>query len=354
MNNDEAKYRVMIVEDSSVVRNLLGKIINETSDLNLIETAENGRDAIDKITNARPDILLLDVEMPVMDGLTALPVLLNKSPDTKIIMVSTLTSHNARISITALEKGASDYLQKPSSNTVLDEFKKELLQKIYAIARKKPIDISYQSKVEQNDIEDNFKPEVLAIGSSTGGPQALATLFRGLPHSFNNVPIFLTQHMPPKFTTFLASSIENSSGRTCIEAKDGEHVKNGNIYIAPGDYHMLIKGKKDDLIINLTQTDPENFCRPSVDPMLRSLVDIYGSNILTVILTGMGQDGLLGSKKVVENGGRVIIQDEATSVVWGMPGAIAKAGIYHKMLPINQIASKIVEIFAKGGIKDGS
>ncbi|MDA0782907.1 MAG: chemotaxis response regulator protein-glutamate methylesterase [Rickettsiales bacterium] len=400
------KYRVMIVEDSSLIRGYLIRALQNDPQIEICGVAENGRIAVDKVKLYNPEIILLDVEMPVMDGITALPLLVKACPEAKIIMISTLTAKNAAISIEAMSKGASDYLEKPSAETDKTLFKTELIQKIKAIAlsirkveekytkddefrflkaenklqvppRLNNVSVSVEktsqeknnntiSKDENQQTayvpvlppasatsaiftnDDNrfagFKPDILAIGSSTGGPNVLHEVFKQIGNSIGHIPTFITQHMPPKFTTFLAQSIATTSGMRCTEPQDGQKVEKGWIYIAPGDYHMLVEPKGIDKIIRLTKDAPENFCRPSVDPMLRSLVNAYGKNILTVIMTGMGSDGKLGAKLVHEKGGKVIIQDEASSVVWGMPGAIAKEGFQDGIYSSHDISKQIIKL----------
>jgi two-component system chemotaxis response regulator CheB len=190
---------------------------------------------------------------------------------------------------------------------------------------------------------------VLAIGSSTGGPQALLTLFEGLKYT-PALPIVITQHMPPTFTAIMAEQIEKTSGIPSGEAKEGETVKPGHVYVAPGNYHMTVVKEDDQPVIRINQGPPENFCRPAVDPMLRSLVEVYGGRTLVVILTGMGQDGLRGCQSIVESGGVVLAQDEASSVVWGMPGAVATAGVCREVLPIDKIGPRLASLLRGQGL----
>jgi two-component system chemotaxis response regulator CheB len=400
----------MIVDDSSLIRGYLKRLLMKDPQIEICGEAENGEIAIRNVKGLSPDVIILDIEMPVMDGLTALPLLLKESKFSRVIMISALNSKSASLSIEALSKGASDYIEKPSADTDKEVFKEDLIAKIKALAdaakaipyaefnflkqsgkikipehilNLKPTDTpnktpamtldtlaqlakKAQTKPSSQEvnksqapaiihdepakpitpriISGNFTPEVLAIGSSTGGPQALQEVFSTLGTSLNHMPIFITQHMPPNFTTFLAKSIATNSGINCIEPVDGQKVEAGFAYVAPGDFHMLIKSVGVNKFIKLTKDPQENYCRPSVDPMLRSLVEAYGKDILTVILTGMGQDGLDGARIVHDKGGKVIIQDEASSVVWGMPGAIANAGFQDGMFPLSEIASQIKKI----------
>jgi two-component system chemotaxis response regulator CheB len=302
--------------------------------------------------------------MPVMDGMTALPLILKKSPGIQIIMASTLTRKNAEVSLRALALGAADYVPKPSSTREIhsaDRFKIELTQKVKALAEarrndhgpvvKRPVakipaqaqaalvrkaahslrgPISLRQQVVR-------RPDLIAIGSSTGGPQALFNVLRNLGGLVSQ-PILITQHMPATFTSLLAEHISRTSNIPCREAKDGESIRPGQIFLAPGDYHMVAERGAGANVLRLTKDEQENFCRPAVDPMLRSLAKLYGPRLLVIILTGMGADGCKGAKIVVADGGSVIAQDEETSIVWGMPGAVANAGVCSAVLPISEIA----------------
>lgn len=342
------EVKIMVVDDSYVIRNFFKNILEERGYQNIF-FAENGKDAVDLANKVKPNIVLLDIEMPIMTGLKALPLILQVSPYSEVIMVSTLTTKNSQTALEALSLGACDYLEKPKSDQDKEDFTNNLIKKIIDFSK-----ISKQDELEignklESDInllkKDYVSPEVLAIGSSTGGPQALSVFLEKLSGLKINYPIFITQHMPPTFTKFLADNISKITGINCLEATDGEEVVPGKIYLAPGDFHMTFSRDGLKVFIKLNQDAPENFCRPAVDVMLRSLVDVYNNKVLTVILTGMGQDGLEGAKSVVGAGGRVIAQDKATSVVWGMPGAVAKAGICSGVYPLNDIADEVINLF---------
>ncbi len=373
-------YKIMLVDDSSTIRSILKKILQDVDIVEVIGEAENGRIAVSRVAELKPDIILLDIEMPEMDGITALPYLLVASPTSQIIMVSTLTDKNAEISITAMSRGAADYLQKPEAGIDREEFKADLVRKIKALgyaSRERNLKTSFLAKPQPSNVQASeiisaiaetqsefkaeqpintsisviqptkiFKAEAIAMASSTGGPQALQILFGGLKDKLPDLPIFITQHMPPTFTKFLANSLATANSIDCHEATDGMEVIAGKIYVAPGDYHMLVKKEGMKRVIKLDKGEPENFCRPAADPMLRSLVENYGSGLLTVVLTGMGQDGMFGAKLASQNGGMVIAQDKATSVVWGMPGAVCEAGISNGIYPIEKMAARILEICA--------
>ena len=360
----EDSIRVMVVDDSAVIRTLITRILEEDSQVSVVATAGNGQIALDKLTDNDVDVIVLDIEMPVMDGLAALPKLLEAEPGIKIIMASTLSTRNADISIRAMHAGAADYVPKPSSSRDIrtgDEFRRELLAKVKtlgavrrrrrAAAHGKGPDSRpglYPAKTIKLRRAGPVRPVVLAIGSSTGGPQALFAVLGGLKADIQQ-PILITQHMPPTFTTILAEHIARSNGRPCAEAKDGEIVKSGHIYVAPGDFHMVVEANKARRVFRLSQAEPENFCRPAVDPMLRSLAKVFGPGVLSVILTGMGHDGLNGGEAVAKTGGTVIAQDEDSSVVWGMPGAVATAGLCSAVLPITELAPYIMRHATRGG-----
>lgn len=366
INAGDPPFTVMIVDDSSVIRSILKKILETSGFITLVGEAENGSIAIERARQYQPEIILLDIEMPIMDGISALPLLLEASAKSKIIMVSTLTDTNASISIKALGRGAADYLQKPEAGLDKDIFKADLLRKIKGLGyagrngqlsnagslltgfvTKDLSAVPTPTVVPRALHKADVKPLAIAIASSTGGPQALHILFDGLKNHMPNIPIFITQHMPPLFTKYLASSLATTNSIACYEASEGMEAIGGNVYIAPGDFHMQIKTENNKTIIRLNKDEPENFCRPSADPMLRSLEQVYGNKVLVVVLTGMGQDGLLGAKLFAEKGGVVIAQDQPSSVVWGMPGAVCEAGIASGIYPIGQIASRIMKICNK-------
>lgn len=360
--------KLMLVDDSAVIRGFLVKILGGFEDIEIVSIATNGLEAVNHLAKKKCDVIILDVEMPVMDGLTTIPKLLQTQPDVKIIMFSTLTTQNAETTMRALALGAVECLAKPTSTHDLyakDDFKETLSRMIRevagarkptsanraggtdALAKTNPSATQIQTKtklhphapktVTLRPAHEGFagKPEVLAIGSSTGGPNALfkvLSTLRGV-----DVPIIITQHMPPTFTRILAEHIKMQTGLAAVEAEDGMPLVAGRVHVAPGGHHMLIDRKGATPVIKIDDGPMENFCKPAVDPMLRSAVKIFGNRIMTVILTGMGSDGMLGAREVVKAGGRVIAQDEASSVVWGMPGATALDGTCSAVLPLDEI-----------------
>lgn len=343
--------RVMICDDSVVIRGAIARMLETDPGIRVVARAANGAAALAELQRQPIDVIVLDIEMPVMDGLTALPLLLKADPSVRIIMASTLTTRGADVALQALRLGAADYVPKPSTAALQDDsFRRELLAKIRGLAR---IRRATQHGPGATAMAPNptfparaasrVRPSLLAIGSSTGGPQALFTLVQGLGPALP-VPVVLTQHMPRTFTRILAEHLTKLGGMPCHEAEHGEPLQAGQIYLAPGDRHLCIDANAAGLCARLTADAPENFCRPSVDPMLRSASVACGGRVLMVMLTGMGQDGLAATRDLIQAGGTALSQDEATSVVWGMPGAIAQAGLCHAILPLPRLAEKIRDI----------
>lgn len=353
----------MIVDDSLVLRSVISRMVGEYPDIaEVVSTANNGQMAVERARLVKPDVVVLDIEMPVMDGISALPQLLAIDRNMVVIMASTLTTRNAEISLKAISAGAKDYVPKPSALTPgagADDFKRELIEKIRVLGnryRRRATPVASPSAGEAPAAakaplialrpEVIARPHALAIGCSTGGPNALQQLLKAIPGPLR-IPVFVTQHMPPTFTALLAANLTRETGHACAEARDGEVVCAGQVYVAPGDYHMTIVRQGTDLVIKLNQNEKENFCRPAVDPMLRSLAVAYERQLLVAILTGMGQDGLVGGKAVIQAGGNLLAQDEASSVVWGMPGAVARAGLACGVLPIPQMADRLRSMVAR-------
>lgn len=342
--------RVMVVDDSAVIRGIVSRWVEADAETIVVAAAVNGQDAVDRAKVVKPDVVVLDIEMPVMDGITALPLILKACPHAKIIMASTLTRRNAEISLKALALGATDYVPKPTSlggGAAAEEFRQALMTRIVAVGRKKasqnraPVALSTAPGKGGPIIlrkSSLIPPQIIAIGSSTGGPQALVQLMAAIAPQLS-VPVVITQHMPATFTAILAESLSRSSGLKCVEGANGMRLESGHVYIAPGDYHMILKGKGGP--IELTQAAPENFCRPAVDPMFRSVAAAYGPSALAVVLTGMGSDGREGARTIAGGSGTIIVQDEATSVVWGMPAAVAQAGLATAVLPLAALGTEI-------------
>ena len=366
-HNDRSReplVRVMIVDDSAIVRGLIARILESDERIVIAASVSDGSHAVRVLQREDVDIVLLDIEMREMDGLTALPKMLAARPKVRVVIVSSMTQQNAEVSLRALSMGAVDYVNKPSSRHELfsaDDFKVELLTKIGALgaavrtARSARVRPAAGGGPKPGDHRpagvlplrpgSGARPSVLAIGSSTGGPAALKAFLPSIPSALT-IPILITQHIPSNFTAFLAATLAQVSGRPASEPSDGQPVEAGKIYVAPGGYHMLVERRKGVPVFRLSDSAPENFCRPSVDPMLRSLAQTYGPGVVAVILTGMGQDGRAGSTVVVEMGGTVLAQDQASSVVWGMPGAVANDGLCAAVLPLDEIGHHISTLAA--------
>jgi len=347
-----APLRVMVVDDSAVVRGLITRILQSDPRIEVAASCSNGQMAVAQAARKPMDVIILDIEMPVMDGLSALPKLQEVNPHARIIMASTLTQRNAAISLKALTLGATDYIAKPTTDKLnaSEDFRRDLVHKVIALGQKKPRAASLVPRVQPAPQLSprplaSHRPRIIAIGSSTGGPQALLTLLGALPSTVE-CPIVIAQHMPATFTTVLAQHIARASNRPCAEASDGMEIKPGTICLAPGDYHLQIARQAGAYVAQLSQTPPENFCRPSVDPLLRSVAQLFGPESCAVILTGMGSDGCNGARVMAAAGAPIIAQDEATSVVWGMPGAVAHAGVCAAILPLDQIGPKLVRVFS--------
>lgn len=362
--------RVMVVEDSVVIRGLVIRILERNPRIQIVASVGNGQVAVESLRRKPVDVIILDIEMPVMDGLTALPKLLEIDPAVKVIIASTLSTRNADISIRCLDAGAADYVPKPTAARDISSgenggqvFARELLDKVLthgAIAQRgRTRDIADEPvrrapvAAERPSVKlraaGTAKPQILAVGCSTGGPQALRTFLAGLGANFP-LPIVITQHMPPTFTSILAQHITAQSGRTCVEASGGERLEATKTYLAPGNFHMRAERRGDGVVLRLSQDPPQNFCRPAVDPMFQSVAEAFGGRTLAVVLTGMGSDGLKGARSIVQAGGTIIAQDEKTSVVWGMPGAVATAGLCSTVAPISELAGRVKAI-VEGGVR---
>lgn len=397
-NPNSDPIRVMVVDDAVVIRGLLSRWIDADAQLEVVGSHRNGKLAVDDIEKSNPDVVVLDIEMPEMDGMTALPLMLAKKRDLVVIMASTLTRRNAEISLKALSLGAADYVPKPESNSELTtsiDFRRDLIDKVKALGGRArrfraPVRtmraetnagrVSSQGPISRAPTApaapaaeprratsapapaaggkgafstraySSVKPRILAIGSSTGGPQALQQVMKEIGPAIKDVPVVITQHMPPTFTSILAEHIGKASLCPSKEGEHGEVLQPGHIYVAPGGSHMVLESAGTQVKIKLENGPPVNFCKPAVDPLFDSVSKIYGSAVLSVILTGMGHDGAAGVKTIVGGGGSAIAQDEATSVVWGMPGAAANTNMCSDVLPLAEIGPKITRIL-KGNVR---
>jgi len=340
----------LLCDDSAAIRGFYRRALDNDQTVTIVASVGNGQAALDVLAQQEVDVVVLDIEMPVMDGLTALPRLLAAQPGLKVLVVSGLTARGADISYKALVAGAAECVLKPATADpgAAVEFQRDLVTKVRALADARRIKLGKPlpyARAETRPLK--LMPpravtgpvRAIAIASSTGGPSALLQVIPTLKDGPKQ-PIFITQHMPPRFTTSLAEHLSRVAGRPAAEAVDGEPVREGRIYVAPGDWHMIVEGPNPNKI-RLLQSLPVNFCRPSADPMLHSLAATYGNGLLCAVLTGMGSDGLVGATDVVRAGGSVIAQDQATSVVWGMPGAVANAGICSAILPLDGVGPYI-------------
>jgi two-component system, chemotaxis family, protein-glutamate methylesterase/glutaminase len=356
--------RILIVDDSAVMRALLRSVVASDTRLEVAGTASDGASALRVIDSVQPDLILLDVEMPIMDGLGTLKLLKAKGSRVPVIMCSTLTQRGAKVTIEALAGGASDYVAKPSGQpsreAAVNALAYDLIPKILALTAYAAPPLSVTASHNSPGSGSLSPPAVVVIGVSTGGPAALDLFLPQFSASFP-LPVLIVQHMPELFTRHLAERLNSRSVLHVCEATDGEPIRPGNIYIAKGDWHMEVspQDRNSDRcvttghqasapILRLTKEALENHCRPAVDVLFRSAVAVYGSRVLGVVLTGMGQDGLAGSRIIRENGGTVLAQDQPTSAVWGMPGAIVQAGLANRILPLDAIAPEILRLAVRG------
>ncbi|HRD68052.1 MAG TPA: chemotaxis response regulator protein-glutamate methylesterase [Candidatus Competibacter sp.] len=372
------KIRLMLVDDSAVIRRLLADVLSGDPSLEVVGQAPNGRVALEKLPALNPDLVILDVEMPEMNGLETLAEIRKRQPRLPVIMFSSITERGAIVTLEALALGANDYVTKPSNTgnmaMALQRVRDDLIPRIKTFCRhlvgpsppswpwsspspspSPPPSTTAPSPIERAPL---FKPEtqssalpvpprlrqrvdVVAIGVSTGGPNALAALLPRLPATFP-VPILIVQHMPPIFTRLLAERLATQSTLAVAEGTAGEILQPGQVRVAPGGSHMVLKRQGTQVYLQLHQGEPENSCRPAVDVLFRSVADVYRGNSLAVILTGMGSDGLRGCEVIRQAGGQILVQDEASSVVWGMPGFVAKAGLADSQIPLSQLAGEIL------------
>lgn len=337
--------RVLVVDDSAVARKLLKDLLSSDPEITVVGAAGDGRQALVRIRELKPDLVTLDIDMPGLDGMDALVEIRKLYPKLPVIMFSTLTERGAAVTLDALARGASDYVAKPSPSETPESsherVQKELIRKIkFLCAERAP-----RTQPVPAPASLSFRPQsridVVAIGTSTGGPSALSELIPRLPADLP-VPIVIVQHMPPLFTHLLAERLNAIGPLDVREGKDGEKLQRGQVRIAPGDQHMTVTRKGTDFLLGLNRDPHENSCRPAVDVLFRSVAKTYGANVLAVVLTGMGSDGTQGAAAVREAGGEVIVQDEESSVVWGMPGKVVAASLADRIYPLSGIAPELV------------
>jgi two-component system, chemotaxis family, protein-glutamate methylesterase/glutaminase len=355
------KTRVLVVDDAVVVRRIVSDVLMSDPALEVVGTAANGKIGLAKIPQVNPDVITLDVEMPEMGGLETIVEIRKLYPRIPVIMFSTLSERGASITLDALARGANDYVTKPANvgsvAAAQQSIREQLIPKIKALCGKAVAPVPTSTAFQKSPIPPTapLRPaqhsrgtstafssiDIVTIGVSTGGPNALCEILPEIPKDFP-VPIVIVQHMPPMFTKLLADRLDKQCQIRVHEGVAGDPIQAGNAYIAPGNYHMIVKREGTSTALSLHQGPPENSCRPAVDVLFRSVVEVYGSGTLGVVLTGMGQDGLRGCEQIREANGQILAQDEKTSVVWGMPGFVAKSGLADEILPLNQVASSII------------
>lgn len=355
------RIRLLIVDDSAIVRRLISEVAATDPAIEVVGTARHGKEALELLPRVRPDVVTLDIEMPEMDGLAALGYIRAKHPRLPVIMCSSLTERGADATFQALGRGANDYVPKPANMLNAEAARiylaGQLLPKIHALhataqggGSRVPTPAANAAQTPANSTLRRIghkRVEVVVVAVSTGGPPALAQILAKLPANLP-VPILIVQHMPPVFTARLADRLAVNSLLPVIEAKHGDVLEPSHVYVAPGDFHMETCRLGGNVKIRLHQQAPENSCRPAADVLFRSVATAFGPNALALVLTGMGQDGLAGCHKIREAGGRVWVQDQATSIVWGMPGVVAKAGIADRQIPLPLIPTELRSVCSQG------
>jgi two-component system chemotaxis response regulator CheB len=347
--------RVLVVDDSAVMRRLITEVLTPDPEIVIAGTAGTGHLALQKIPELKPDLITLDVEMPGLDGIATLVEIRKLNSRLPVIMFSTLTGPGAAATLEALARGASDYATKPSQAGNLERarelVRQDLIPKIKALCAARTgsrasaaatVAPSVASPLVVSPLQRPPKRiDLVAIATSTGGPNALGELMPHFPADFP-VPVVIVQHMPPMFTQLLAGRLDTLTTLQVAEGREGQTLEKGHMWIAPGDYHMTVVRKGAGHVLALNQGAPENSCRPAADVLFRSAAQAFGENVLAVVLTGMGADGTRGASAIREAGGAVIVQDEASAVVWGMPGSIVAANLADQICPLSGIVPEIV------------
>jgi two-component system chemotaxis response regulator CheB len=351
--------RVLVVDDSVVVRKIVTDVLSSDPAIEVVGSAVNGKLALGKVEALKPDLVTMDIEMPEMNGIEAVRAIRARRNRVPIVMFSTLTERGASATLDALSAGANDYVTKPANvgsvAQSMESVREQLIPRIKALTGRPAGPGAAAARLPAAPVAarppaprtaPTKAPAVLVIGSSTGGPEALARVLPALPASLP-VPVLLVQHMPPVFTRQFAQRLDRLSALRVVEAVDGTPLRPGTVHLAPGDHHLTVRGSGRGATTTLSQDPPENFCRPAVDPLFRSAVTAYDGAVLSVVLTGMGSDGRAGASAIRDAGGTVVVQDQATSVVWGMPGAVATAGLADEVLPLDRIAEAITRHLAR-------
>ncbi|QDT64257.1 protein-glutamate methylesterase/protein-glutamine glutaminase [Calycomorphotria hydatis] len=339
------EIQVLVVDDSAVIRGLISRVLESDPRIGVAGSAMNGEAALRWLDRNSADVVVLDVEMPVMDGLTALKEIQKLHPQVRVIMASSLTYKGADTTVQALMLGAAGCVAKPVAGSKahsIEQLAKELIELVTCLAPTEATSTSTQQSIAPVRVTGtSTSPEAIVVGASTGGPRALSEFLSGLSPAVTQ-PIFIVQHMPPLFTPMLAKRLGDDTGRDAKEAAGGEIVSSGQLYVAPGGKHLeLTRNSGGQVVTRLTESPEEHYCRPSVNPLFRTAAKVYQSSLLGVMLTGMGEDGIEGTQELVRHGGVMIAQDEASSVVWGMPGAVCRAGLASKTLPLHEISTMV-------------
>lgn len=353
--------KVLVVDDSAFMRKILSDLFNNAADFEVVDTARNGKDAIEKIRTAKPDLITLDIDMPVMDGLTALEIIMKENP-LPVIMISSLTQVGADATIKALSLGAVDFIRKKAGAVfTLDGQEQTILEKCRGALKanlkrnttysppEKKLSMSHGMRrtpvntfmARSSGIMNSGNDKIVAIGTSTGGPRALQHIIPLLPGDFP-CGIVIVQHMPPGFTKSLADRLNSMSQVSVKEAEDGDVILPGKVFIAPGDYHMVVVRSGNNKVIKLNQNPRVGNHRPAVDVLFQS-VAAFGRQVIAVILTGMGADGSKGMKYIKDNGGYSIGESESTAIVYGMPKVAADLGLIDKVLPVDKVAAELIQ-----------
>lgn len=358
-----ARIRVLVVDDSVVIRRLVTHALSEDTALEVVGVAANGSIALERLEQLNPDVITLDIEMPEMDGLMVLRRIKERLTRPRVVMFSTLTDRGAALTLESLALGADDYVTKAANAGSLDRslarLRQELVPKIkqffslpagICVSRPPAAGVAVERAapvIAAGTGLAGARPKILAVGVSTGGPTALGSIMPQFPADFP-LPILIVQHMPPLFTRFLAERLQTGTRLKVAEASDGARLAPGTVWIAPGDYHMRVCRDSSGTVLRMDQSPPENSCRPSVDVLFRSVAEVYGGAAIAVVLTGMGQDGLRGASILKTSQAYIVAQDEASSVVWGMPGAVAGAGLANCVLPLDAVVPEVLRQAGKG------